>query len=150
MWRPHPAVARVEHVDGRKTRLLCPSCHAQRLEIWSDWLEHELLYAVPPMSGVVAGASCPPIPQVVAKRSFRFVHPFLPNRVVEMFTCRVLVALHRAGQRWVEGEMLNDTEWLSLHGLPRRGGHVSCPEKGHSEFEIPGGECTAVGGDVCP
>jgi hypothetical protein len=46
--------------------------------------------------------------------------------------------------------MLNDTEWLSLHGLPRRGGHVSCPEKGHSEFEIPGGECTAVGGDVCP
>jgi transposase-like zinc-binding protein/putative transposase len=30
-----------------KTRLLCPSCHAKRLEIWSDWLEHELLYAVP-------------------------------------------------------------------------------------------------------
>ena len=30
-----------------KTRILCPSCHAKRLEIWADWLEHELLYAVP-------------------------------------------------------------------------------------------------------
>jgi hypothetical protein len=30
-----------------KARILCPSCHAKRLEIWSDWLEHELLYAVP-------------------------------------------------------------------------------------------------------
>jgi len=30
-----------------KARTLCPSCHAKRLEIWSDWLEHELLYAVP-------------------------------------------------------------------------------------------------------
>jgi hypothetical protein len=30
-----------------KARILCPSCHAKRLEIWSDWLHHELLYAVP-------------------------------------------------------------------------------------------------------
>jgi hypothetical protein len=30
-----------------KVRILCPSCHAKRLEIWSDWLHHELLYAVP-------------------------------------------------------------------------------------------------------
>ena len=30
-----------------KTRYLCPSCHAKRLEIWADWLEHEILYAVP-------------------------------------------------------------------------------------------------------
>ena len=30
-----------------KVRILCPSCHAKRLEIWSDWLRHELLYAVP-------------------------------------------------------------------------------------------------------
>jgi hypothetical protein len=30
-----------------KTRYFCPSCHAKRLEIWADWLEHELLYAVP-------------------------------------------------------------------------------------------------------
>lgn len=30
-----------------RVRLLCPSCHAKRLEIWSDWREHELLYAVP-------------------------------------------------------------------------------------------------------
>ena len=30
-----------------KARFLCPSCHAKRLEIWSDWLQHELLYAVP-------------------------------------------------------------------------------------------------------
>jgi hypothetical protein len=32
---------------GCKARVLCPSCHAKRLEIWSDWLEHQLLYAVP-------------------------------------------------------------------------------------------------------
>ena len=30
-----------------KARILCPSCHAKKLEIWADWLEHELLYAVP-------------------------------------------------------------------------------------------------------
>jgi hypothetical protein len=30
-----------------KTRYLCPSCHAKRLEIWADWLQHEVLYAVP-------------------------------------------------------------------------------------------------------
>ena len=30
-----------------KTRYFCPSCHAKRLEVWADWLEHELLYAVP-------------------------------------------------------------------------------------------------------
>jgi hypothetical protein len=30
-----------------KARILCPSCHAKRLEVWADWLEHELLYAVP-------------------------------------------------------------------------------------------------------
>ena len=30
-----------------KARYLCPSCHAKRLAIWSEWLEHELLYAVP-------------------------------------------------------------------------------------------------------
>jgi ribosomal protein S27E len=30
-----------------KARVLCPSCHEKRLEIWSDWLHHELLYAVP-------------------------------------------------------------------------------------------------------
>jgi len=30
-----------------KARILCPSCHAKKLEIWADWLENELLYAVP-------------------------------------------------------------------------------------------------------
>ena len=30
-----------------RVRVLCPTCHAKRLEIWSDWLHHELLYAVP-------------------------------------------------------------------------------------------------------
>jgi hypothetical protein len=30
-----------------KARILCPSCHAKRLEVWADWLHHELLYAVP-------------------------------------------------------------------------------------------------------
>ena len=32
---------------GCRTRLLCSSCHAKRLEIWSDWLEQELLCGVP-------------------------------------------------------------------------------------------------------
>ncbi len=30
-----------------KTRYFCPSCHAKRLQIWSQYLETELLYAVP-------------------------------------------------------------------------------------------------------
>jgi len=30
-----------------KTRMLCPSCHAKRLTIWSEWLGAELLEAVP-------------------------------------------------------------------------------------------------------
>ena len=27
--------------------MLCPSCHAKRLEVGADWLHHELLFAVP-------------------------------------------------------------------------------------------------------
>jgi hypothetical protein len=30
-----------------KARILSPSCHAKRLELWSDWPHHEILYAVP-------------------------------------------------------------------------------------------------------
>jgi len=30
-----------------KTRMLCPSCHAKRLTIWSEWLGAELLESVP-------------------------------------------------------------------------------------------------------